>query len=59
MSRVPLQDPETATGRIREVFDRVASYYGMVPKLQQAMAPMPEITTTVAKFRVVSNCEFA
>jgi len=47
MSRVPLQDPETATGRTKEVFDRVTSYYGMVPKLQQAMAPLPEITNTV------------
>ncbi len=44
MSRVPLQDPETATGRTKEVFDRVSRYYGMVPKLQQAMAPIPEIT---------------
>ncbi len=47
MSRVPLQDPETATGRTKEVFDRVSGYYGMVPKLQQAMAPMPEITNAV------------
>jgi uncharacterized peroxidase-related enzyme len=47
MSRVPLQDPATATGRTKEVFDRVASYYGMVPKLQQAMAPLPEITNAV------------
>lgn len=42
MSRVPLQDPETATGRTKEVFDRVSGYYGMVPKLQQAMGPLPE-----------------
>ncbi len=47
MSRVPLQDPATATGRTKEVFERVASYYGMVPKLQQAMAPLPEITNAV------------
>ncbi len=47
MSRVPLQDPDTATGRTGEVFERVRSYYGMVPKLQQAMAPMPEITNAV------------
>ena len=47
MSRVPLQDPEAATGRTKDVFDRVSSYYGMVPKLQQAMAPMPEITDAV------------
>jgi len=44
MSRVPLQDPRTASGRTKEVFERVAAYYGMVPKLQQAMAPIPEIT---------------
>ena len=47
MSRVPLQDPDTATGRTKEVFDRVSRYYGMVPKLQQAMAPLPEITDAV------------
>ncbi len=44
MSRVPLQDPETATGRTKEVFDRVAAYYGIVPTLQRAMAPLPEVT---------------
>jgi uncharacterized peroxidase-related enzyme len=47
MTRVPLQDPATATGRTKEVFDRVSGYYGMVPKLQQAMAPLPEITDAV------------
>ncbi|HHQ49124.1 MAG TPA: hypothetical protein ENK19_09630 [Acidobacteria bacterium] len=44
MSRVPLQDPATATGRVKEVFDRVAKHYGMVPTLQQALAPLPETT---------------
>ncbi len=47
MSRVPLQDPQTATGRTKEVFDRVAGYYGMVPTLQQALAPMPETTNAL------------
>jgi uncharacterized peroxidase-related enzyme len=47
MTRIPLQDPSTATGRTKEVFDRVSSHYGMVPKLQQAMAPLPEITNAV------------
>ncbi|GBD85201.1 carboxymuconolactone decarboxylase family protein [bacterium BMS3Abin02] len=47
MTRVPLQDPATATGRTKEVFDRVAGYYGMVPTLQQAMAPLPEVTNAL------------
>ncbi len=47
MSRVPLQDPDTATGRTKEVFERVKAYYGMVPTLQQALAPLPETTNAL------------
>ena len=47
MTRVPLQDPTEATGRTKEVFDRVAGYYGMVPTLQQALAPLPETTNAL------------
>jgi len=42
-----LQEPDTATGRTKEVFDRVASYYGIVPTLQQALAPLPETTNAL------------
>ncbi len=42
MSRVPLHDPATAEGRTKDAFERVRAYYGMVPTLQQALAPLPE-----------------
>ncbi len=57
MSRVPLQDPQTATGRTKEVFDRVAKYYGMVPTLQQAMAPLPEVTDALWTLSLITMKE--
>lgn len=44
MARVALLDPELAEGRSREVFERVAAYYKMVPGLQQALNYLPETT---------------
>jgi len=44
MARVPLLDPDEATGRVREVFESVKSYYRMVPGLQKALAYLPETT---------------
>lgn len=44
MARVALLDPDRATGRTKEVFDRVKSYYRMVPGLQQGLAYLPETT---------------
>jgi len=44
MARVKLIDPEQATGRTREVFERVKSYYQMVPGLQKGLAYLPETT---------------
>jgi len=44
MARVVLLDPDQATGRVREVFERVKSYYRMVPGLQKALAYLPETT---------------
>ncbi len=44
MARVALLDPDQATGRTKEVFERVKSYYRMVPGLQKALAYLPETT---------------
>jgi uncharacterized peroxidase-related enzyme len=44
MARVALLDPDQATGRTSEVFERVKSYYRMVPGLQKALAYLPETT---------------
>src|SRR4030067_2869016 len=44
MARVALLDPDQATGGLREVFERVKSYYRMVPGLQKALAYLPETT---------------
>jgi uncharacterized peroxidase-related enzyme len=44
MARVALLDPDQATGRVREVFERVKSYYRMVPALQKGLAYLPETT---------------
>jgi len=44
MARVALLDPDQATGTVREVFERVKSYYRMVPALQKALAYLPETT---------------
>ena len=44
MARVALLDPDQATGRSKEVFDRVKKYYKMVPGLQKALTYLPETT---------------
>jgi len=44
MARVALLDPDQTTGRVKEVFERVKSYYRMVPSLQKALAYLPETT---------------
>ncbi len=44
MARVKLIDPDTAEGRTKEVFERVKSYYKMVPGLQKGLAHLPETT---------------
>jgi len=44
MARVALLDPDQAEGRVREVFEKVKSYYRMVPALQKALAYLPETT---------------
>jgi len=44
MARIELLDPDKSTGRTKEVFDRVKSYYHMVPGLQQGLCYLPETT---------------
>ena len=44
MARVALLDPDKATGRAKDVFDRVRSYYRMVPGLQKGLGYLPETT---------------
>ncbi len=44
MARVELIDPDKAQGKTKEVFDKVKSYYHMVPGLQKGLAHLPETT---------------
>ncbi len=44
MPRVELLDPDKAEGKAKEVFDKVKSYYQMVPGLQKGLAYLPETT---------------
>ena len=44
MARVTMLDPDQAEGRVKEVFERVKSYYRMVPALQKALCYLPETT---------------
>jgi uncharacterized peroxidase-related enzyme len=44
MARVAMLDPDQATGRTKEVFERVKSYYKMVPGLQKGLCYLPETT---------------
>jgi len=44
MARVALLNPDTATGKARDMFERVKSYYRMVPALQKGLGYLPETT---------------
>jgi uncharacterized peroxidase-related enzyme len=44
MARIALLDPDQATGKARDMFERVKSYYRMVPGLQRGLAYLPETT---------------
>ena len=44
MARVALLDPDQATGKTKEMFERVKSYYRMVPALQRGLAYLPQTT---------------
>lgn len=44
MARIALVEPDQATGKTKQVFDRVKAYYQMVPGLQKGLAYLPETT---------------
>ena len=44
MARVALLDPDTATGKAKDMFERVKSYYRMVPALQKGLGYLPDTT---------------
>ena len=44
MARITLVDPDQATGKTKDVFERVRAYYQMVPGLQKGLAYLPETT---------------
>ena len=44
MARIALIEPDQATGKTKDVFDRVKAYYQMVPGLQKGLAHLPETT---------------
>jgi uncharacterized peroxidase-related enzyme len=47
MARVALLDPDQATGKAKDVFERVKRYYRMVPALQKGLAYLPETTNAL------------
>jgi uncharacterized peroxidase-related enzyme len=57
MARVALLDPDQATGRVREVFERVKKYYRMVPGLQKGLAYLPETTDALWTLSVATARE--
>lgn len=57
MARVALIDPDQATGRAKEVFDKVESYYQMVPGLQKGLAYLPETTDALWTLSVATALE--
>lgn len=57
MARVALLDPDQATGRVRDVFERVKSYYRMVPGLQKALAYLPETTDALWSLSLATTQE--
>ncbi len=44
MARIELLDPDKAEGKVKEVFEKVKSYYKIVPSLQRGLAYLPETT---------------
>jgi uncharacterized peroxidase-related enzyme len=57
MARVKLIDPEKAEGRTKEVFERVKSYYKMVPGLQKGLAHLPETTDALWTLSLITAGE--
>ncbi len=57
MARVELIDPDKAEGRAKEVFERVKSYYHMVPGLQKGLAYLPETTDALWTLSLMTASE--
>ncbi len=57
MARVKLIDPDQAEGRTKEVFERVKSYYHMVPGLQKGLAYLPEVTDALWTLSLMTAAE--
>ncbi len=57
MARVKLIDPDKATGRTQEVFERVKAYYHMVPGLQKGLAHLPETTDALWTLSLMTASE--
>lgn len=43
MSRIPRQNPETATGKAKDLLDAVKAKLGLVPNMTRAMATAPAV----------------
>lgn len=43
MSRIPQQNPETATGKAKDLLDAVKAKLGLVPNMTRAMATAPAV----------------
>jgi uncharacterized peroxidase-related enzyme len=57
MARIKLIDPDKAEGRTKEVFERVKSYYHMVPGLQKGLAYLPETTNALWDLSLMTAME--
>jgi len=57
MARVELIDPDQASGRTKEVFERVKRHYHMVPALQRGLAYLPETTDALWSLSVTTVSE--
>lgn len=50
MSRLPIQDTQTATGSNKEIFDQFQKALGVVPNLVKVMANSPQVLKSYAQF---------
>jgi len=52
METLPLVDPERASGKTKEIFDRVAQRMGRVPKMMQLLANSPAAAEAYLQFNL-------
>ncbi|MDX2149033.1 MAG: carboxymuconolactone decarboxylase family protein [Planctomycetota bacterium] len=50
MGRLPLQNPTTATGNVKAIFDGLQKALGVVPNMTRAMATSPSVLQGYAQF---------